>query len=116
MGTYGSVFAVGDPATHAVVIELAKTGEGEIAVYTESHKSAEKVADILAQELTRAGAVQGVLSMEDLADTALSYVSVYPSIAERTTPREVRSATASTGTLAQPAVSLWHSSGREFVW
>lgn len=76
MGTYGSVFAVGDPATHVVVIELAKTGEGEIAVYTESHESAEKVADILAQELTRVGAVHGVLSMEDLANTALSSANV----------------------------------------
>lgn len=76
MGTYGSAFAVGVPATHVVVIALAKTGEGEIAVHTESYESAEKVADVLAQELTRVGAVQGVLSMEDLASTALSSVSV----------------------------------------
>jgi hypothetical protein len=72
----GNLFAVGDPATHVVLIELAQTGEREIAVHTESYESAEKVADILAQELTRAGAVQGVLSMEDLANTALSSASV----------------------------------------
>lgn len=72
----GNLFAVGDPATHVVLIELAETGEREIAVHTESYESAEKVAESLAQELTRGSGVQGVLSMEDLASTALTSGSV----------------------------------------